>query len=192
MSSITGTQVQSTARSRFLGALMSLFATVVSFGFPAVWTIFAPTSYVSLSYDGERVSASVTHFVYLVVPYRTDRLGEVTTVTTASRAGYTSYSSTTGRRTGVQGQATLTLAGPGGEVAAMVPPENLAELKQRTEAFIASPTREGMGFLAVANWMFSVVFGALVSSIVWLLAGAAVYKLGRALWGAVRRLAGAG
>jgi hypothetical protein len=48
--------------------------------FPAFVTIIAPTSRVSLAYDGKAVSAAVQPLVSLTIPYRTTRLAAVTHV----------------------------------------------------------------------------------------------------------------
>src|SRR3954453_17794776 len=55
--------------------------------FPAFVTIIAPTSRVSLAYDGKSVSAAVQPLVFLTIPYRTTRLAAVTRVKSRSTPG---------------------------------------------------------------------------------------------------------
>jgi hypothetical protein len=167
-------------QSKIGQTFLSLLATMFCIGFPAVWTIFAPLSYVSLRYDDEVVSASVTHFVYLVVPYRTEQLAQVSTINTTYQEGYTDHGRPGGSRRNVQVQAksSLVFSGPEGNIAVMVSPMNIDGVKERVQAFMAHPRAAGMNFVAVANWKFSVIFGALVSFIPWLLAFSFVYEIG--------------
>ena len=46
--------------------------------FPAFVTLIAPITALTLSWDGERVNTSATRFVYIVIPYATTTLADVT------------------------------------------------------------------------------------------------------------------
>src|SRR5262245_62145612 len=48
--------------------------------FPAFVTIIAPITALTLSWDGERIDASATRFVYIVIPYASTTLADVTAV----------------------------------------------------------------------------------------------------------------
>lgn len=188
MSSIASPQTEAKAPHTVKSFLAGMLALVAIFAFAGFVTVVAPISYVSLSYDGETVSASVTRLIYMLVPYRTERLAEITQVDISTRDSYHERSQTTGRSRTVEAESHLFLVGPEGELDVMVSPVNLQGAAADVAAFISSPSREGMGFVAVANWKFSVLFGGLISTLPWLLVGCMFYELGRLIWRGLRRL----
>ncbi len=157
---------------------------------PTFITLIAPISVVRLERDGEHVSATVTRLAYMVVPYRTERLGQVLRAEQTSRSGRVerTYSTERGNHpTYVEGEATLILSGPGGTILTPVSPVNIDSVTRRAQAFIDRPTAEGERFLVVANWKVSVLAGGLFNLLMVLFVGGSAVSIGR--W--VARRAGA-
>ena len=108
--------------------VMVLLGIVFMVLFPAFVTIIAPTSRISLAYDGKNISASVQSLVFLTIPYRTTRLANVTDVSTGFSAGVVERDhSVQGESSEVRTEdsASLTLSGAGPDLRVMVSPVNI-------------------------------------------------------------------
>jgi hypothetical protein len=188
MAGTTGAQAKRQGRAGQLSSYLIGF--VVCVLLPAFITIIAPLSFVTLRYDGEVVSASATRFVYLVVPYHTERLGEVSLVEYSERAGGRERQRRVGedsRYVHVEGEAALIISGGAGEIVVPVSPVNIDRVVAQAEAFVANPDRAGLSLFAVANWKVSIIAGGLFSLLTLLYVAGSAIAIGRWIW---RRAAG--
>jgi len=131
--------------------------------FPAFVTLIAPITALTLSWDGERVNASATRFVYIVIPYATTTLADVTAVDTALTPAHTEREPAGSETVTVEGEGKLHLSGPTGSLTVPISPLNRESAHRAIQAFLAHPNHDGLHLWAVANWKFSVIAGSLLS-----------------------------
>jgi hypothetical protein len=131
--------------------------------FPAFVTLIAPITALTLSWDGERVNASATRFVYIVIPYATTTLADATAVDTALTPAHTEREPAGSETVTVEGEGKLHLSGPTGSLTVPISPLNRESAHRAIQAFLAHPNHDGLHLWAVANWKFSVIAGSLLS-----------------------------
>ncbi len=147
--------------------------------FPAFVTLIAPITALTLSWDGERVNASATRFVYIVIPYATTTLADVTAVDTALTPAHTEREPAGSDTVTVEGEGKLRLSGPSGSLTVPISPVNRDSAYGAVQAFLAHPNHDGLHLWAVANWKFSVIAGSLLSLLTVLYAVGCVLALSR-------------
>lgn len=165
---------------------------------PALVTVMAPVSYLTLEQREGRVVATAHTCLLFVIPFRSgvvdpvvaieDRVRQARQKTPEERRRQKS-----GRAT-IEGEGTLILIGKNDqELTLTVSPASIDNAKTKAAAFIATPTATPLWMFLPANWKFSVLFGGFWASLTLLyVVGVTIKGFQTLFWilGAGKRAAG--
>ena len=139
-------------------------------GFPGLTTAIAPVSWIELHRADQRVDAVTRTCAFFVIPYRTQQLGDVRSVSTSFRQGGMQHRRPGEKNDGRQeSEGTLLLHGPqaagkdGQTIQVSVSPASYKAVEAKIQAFLADPTQPTLTLFTVANWKFGVFISAPLS-----------------------------
>lgn len=137
--------------------------------FPGAVTLMAPTTWLTFDRNGEAVRCTTRTCVFFVVPFKTQKIDHVTSISDRERSGRTERERKFGRTTNkivhVDGEGFLQIHGVGDQlVEVSVSPVSLENVVDKSNDFLSS-TREGSTTIfAIANWKFGAIMGGILTS----------------------------
>lgn len=158
-------------------------------GFPVILTAIAPVSWINLQRVEDHVHATTRTCVFFYVPYKTQQLTDVTSVSTTFKKGE-SHREKQGRkqRTRSESQGTIQLHGPssgdleGEMIAVSVSPASTKEVEAKIQAFLADPQLKELSLFTVANWKFGVIFAIPMCLLAGLFVVVSTYSILKLYW----------
>ncbi len=167
----------------FLGKIIAqLLGWLVCIVVPGFVTAMAPVSWVTYQRQGDHVTARAEVCLFFIIPYRTVTVDPVIGFGRDTHEGSVTRHRKTGRPdTYIQAenQGFLVINGVETEVRVSVTPFNLDSIIEKSEAFLKDPQSTKLRLFVVANWKFSVLGGALVTSLTVIYLGSCVFVLGQ-------------
>lgn len=138
-----------------------LIAILIFVGFPALWTMALPVSWVRFERQAGVVSASARVCLFFVVPYRHVALADVREVTTSS----VDPTPASGRlSTTAASEYFLVLTGASERTATIPVAESSAEsLRARVQAYLEDSQASELSFFVPSNWGLAVFGGGVLS-----------------------------
>ena len=134
-------------------------------GFPGLLTAFVPVSWIDLQRVDDHVHATTRTCVFFYIPYKTQQLADVATVSTTFQAGTISRERNGNKQpTESESMGTVELHGPpsgvidGEMIAVAVSPASTQEVEAKINAFLADPQQKELSLFTVANWKFGIIF----------------------------------
>lgn len=142
-----------------IGPVGQFIAFLICVGFPGLWTLASPVSWVKLERQGESVSGSAKVCLFLVIPYRSLSVSGVREVET--RASIPNTSNTTPRKgSRPDDQRYLVLRGDGDQVMEFpVADSSIQSVSEQTRTFVQDSTAPELKYVVVSNWPMSIFVG---------------------------------
>ncbi len=137
--------------------------------FPGGVTLMAPATWLTFERSQETVRCTARTCVFFVVPFKTQRVAQVTGVSNRARSGTTRRERINRRDTGktiqVDGEGFLQIHGVGDRlVEVSVSPASLDSLIGKSNDFLSSTKQGSTTIFAIANWKFGAIMGGLLTS----------------------------
>jgi hypothetical protein len=134
-------------------------------GFPGLVTAIAPVSWLEFHRVDHRVDVETRTCAFFVVPYRTQQLAGVRSVSTAFRQGELQHRRPGDNKRGrAESEGTVRLNGPlvngedGTSISVSVSPASYKSVEAQIQKFLADPQQQNLTLFTVANWKFGVLF----------------------------------
>lgn len=136
--------------------------------FPGATTMLAPATWLTFERQGAEVQCTTRTCAFFVVPFKTQRVSQVTEVTHRERAGRTERKSRHGRTTNeyvhVDGEGFLQIHGGAEQHAEVsVSPASLESVVAKCNAFLNSSQEVSTTMFVIANWKFGGIMGGVLS-----------------------------
>lgn len=137
--------------------------------FPGAVTLMAPATWLTFERSEETVRCTARTCVFFVVPFKTQKIDQVTSISDRERSGRTErerkYGRTTDKIVHVDGEGFLQIHGVGNQlVEVSVSPVSLENVVGKSNDFL-HPTQEGSTTIfAIANWKFGALMGGILTS----------------------------
>ncbi len=137
--------------------------------FPGGVTLMAPATWLTFERSQETVRCTARTCVFFVVPFKTQKIDQVTSIGNRERSGKTErerkYGRTTDKIVHVDGEGLLQIHGAVDQlVEVSVSPASLENVVKKSNDFLNS-TQEGSSTLfAIANWKFGAIMGGILTS----------------------------
>ena len=138
--------------------------------FPGLVTALAPASWLTFTRPLEAdPSCTIRTCVFFVVPYKTQRVDSLTSVSSREREGGVKRERKNGRDTGnlvtVDGEGFLQLHGKGDQLTEVsVSPASLGRVLKQAEDFMNSEASGSRTIFVIANWKFGAIMGGILTS----------------------------
>lgn len=151
-----------------MGPVGQFVAFLICVGFPGLWTLASPVSWVKLERQGESVSASAKVCLFFVIPYRSLSVSGIKEVET--RASIQNTSNTTPRKgSRPDDQRYLVLRGDGDQVMELpVADSSIQSVSEQTRTFVQDSTVPELKYVVVSHWGMT-LFGSVPLSLLTLL-----------------------
>ena len=137
--------------------------------FPGATTFMAPSTWLTFERSHEEVRCTTRTCVFFIVPFKTQRITEVTKVSKRELSGSTQRERRAGRATDktihVDGEGFLKIHGVGDQVVEVsVSPASLEVVVAKCNQFLNSTELGSTTIFAIANWKFGAIMGGILTS----------------------------
>lgn len=147
------------------GVFEFVVGAVFCVGFPGLVTAMVPVSWLEFHRLDHRVDVETRTCAFFVVPYRTQQLAGVRSVSTAFRQGDLRHRRPGDNKRGrEESEGTVRLHGPlvngedGTSISVSVSPASYKSVEAQIQKFLADPQQQNLTLFTVANWKFGVLF----------------------------------
>lgn len=141
-----------------MGPIGQVVAFLICVGFPGLWTLAMPVSWVRFERQGERVSAHARVCLFFVIPYRNLSVSGIHNVET--RASTHNTSGTTPRKSPPDAQRYLVLSGDDDQTVEFpVADASIDSIREQTQAFLEDSQATELKYVVVSHWIMSVFAG---------------------------------
>jgi hypothetical protein len=134
--------------------------------FPGFVTTIVPASWVVYERLGDRVSATARTCVFYVIPWKTQRIDQVTGIDDRFVEGHITTQRENGRTTTgrTEDEAFLIIQGADEQsISVPVSPFSVESVVARSEEFLAQPATPRLRLFVIANWKFGMIMGGCLS-----------------------------
>ena len=136
--------------------------------FPGLVTLTVPSSWLTFERSGDIVSCTTRTCVFFVVPFKVQRVDQVTGIEHRERAGQTRRQREHGRETNkyveVDGEGFLQILGANDQKAEVsVSPASLEAVVAKANEFLSSTKQETTTIFVIANWKFGALMGGVLT-----------------------------
>ncbi len=151
-----------------MGPVGQVIAFLICVGFPGLWTLASPVSWVKFERQGESVSARAKVCLFFVIPYRSLSASGIKEVET--RASIQNTSNTTPRKgSRPDDQRYLVLRGDGDQVMEFpVADSSMESVLEQTRTFVQDSQATELKYAVVSHWGMT-IFGSVPLSLLTLL-----------------------
>ncbi len=151
-----------------MGPVGQFIAFLICVGFPGLWTLASPVSWVKFERQGESVSARAKVCLFFVIPYRSLSVSGIREVET--RASIQNTSNTTPRKgSRPDDQRYLVLRGDGDQVMEFpVADSSMESVLEQTRTFVQDSQATELKYAVVSHWGMT-IFGSVPLSLLTLL-----------------------
>lgn len=149
--------------------LQNVIVFLICVAFPGALTYMVPATWITFDRKGDKVQCTARTCVFFIVPYKTQRVDEVTGISDRQRAGQTKRQRKNGRDTGknvhVDGEGFLQKHGGADQmVEVSVSPASLKNVETKVTDFLSSTNDGSKTIFAIANWKFGALMGGVLTS----------------------------
>jgi hypothetical protein len=136
--------------------------------FPGATTLMAPSTWLTFQRGEDGVSCTARTCMFFVVPFKVQRVQQVTEVTFRERAGgierQRKYGRDTNKYVHVDGEGFLRIQGTGEQFAEVsVSPASIENVAGKANDFVKSNQAGSTTIFAIANWKFGGLMGGVLS-----------------------------
>ncbi len=137
--------------------------------FPGGVTFMAPATWLTFERSEETVRCTARTCVFFVVPFKTQKMDQVTSISDRERSGRTErerkYGRTTDKIVHVDGEGFLQIHGVGDQlVEVSVSPVSLENVVGKSNDFMNSTKAGSATIFVIANWKFGAIMGGILTS----------------------------
>lgn len=134
-------------------------------GFPGFATAIAPVSWLDFSRVDRQVHVQTRTCVFFFIPYHTQVLANVQSVSTAFKQGDLRHRRPGDRKEGrEESEGKIVLHGPQGAdgesktISVSVSPASYKSVEAKIQQFLDTPQQTNLSLFTVANWKFGIIF----------------------------------
>jgi hypothetical protein len=165
--------------------LQHVIVFLICVAFPGGVTWMAPATWIRFERGEEFVSSKSWTCVFFVVPFKTQQVEQVTSISSRERAGKTErqreFGKTTKKTVNVDGEGFLQIHGAAEEMVEIsVSPASLENAVRRSQDFLTSTKESSITMFVIANWKFGGIMGGILT--IFTLLYVVGYTLGLLQW----------
>lgn len=148
--------------------LQHLIVFLICVVFPGGVTMMAPATWLTFERNHEDVRVTTRTCMFFVVPFKIQRVSQVTGIGQKERAGGTErqrkFGRTTNKTVHVDGEGFLQIHGAGEQLVELsVSPASLERVATKANDFLSSTKETSLTMFAIANWKFGGLMGRVLT-----------------------------